>query len=152
MMSDGRDVGEGSAPRSVINREVAFAGQRVKQKVTFGLMLSLIIPLLVLIYGFYVYVLPLALSSKGSTDVISITALLVFTGLLMLGGSLVVWDVGTAVSRAARLISSSQRVEPESLPPRSDDIGALLASFARMSVTIEQQAEELRQVPARLHE
>jgi len=145
-------LGEESAPRSAINREIAFAGQRVKQKVTFGLTLSLIIPLLVLIYGFYAYVLPLTQSSKGSGNVISITALLVFTGLLMLGGGLVVWDVATAVSRAARLINSSSRVEPGSLPPRSDDIGALLTSFARMSVTIEQQAEELRQFPARLDE
>src|SRR2546428_2807361 len=124
--------GEDSAPRSAINREIAFAGQRVKQKVTFGLTLSLIIPLLVLIYGFYAYVLPLTLSSKGSGNVNSITALLVFTGLLMLGGGLVVWDVATAVSRAARLINSSSRLEPGSLPPRSDDIGAILTPFARM--------------------
>src|SRR5262249_33841504 len=75
-----------------------------------------------------------------------------FTGLLMLGGSVVVWDVATAVSRAARLISSSERVDPELLPDRRDDIGALLSSFARMTVTIEQQAEELRRVPARLDE
>src|SRR6266542_6460153 len=143
---------EESAPRSAINREIAFAGQRVKQKVTFGLTLSLIIPLLVLIYGFYAYVLPLTLSSKGTGNVISVTALLLFTGLLMLGGGLVVWDVATAVSRAARLITSSPRIEPGSLPARSDDIGALLTSFARMSVTIEQQAEELRQFPARLDE
>lgn len=146
-------IGEQSPPRlPAINREIAFAGQRVKQKVIFGLMLSLIIPLLVLAYGFCVYVLPLALSGKGSADVVSIVALLAFTGLLMLGGAVVVWDVATAVSRAARLITSPQRVEPESLPARSDDIGALLASFARMTATIERQAEELRRFPARLDE
>src|SRR5262249_15357404 len=35
---------------------------------------------------------------------------------------------------------------------RRDDIGALLVSFARMTATIEKQAEELRRVPARLDE
>ncbi len=45
--------------RPTINREIAFTGQRVKQKITFGLTLSLIIPLLVLAYGFCAYVLPL---------------------------------------------------------------------------------------------
>jgi diguanylate cyclase (GGDEF)-like protein len=38
------------------------------------------------------------------------------------------------------------------VPSRRDDIGALLASFARMTATIEQQAEELRRVPVRLDE
>jgi diguanylate cyclase (GGDEF)-like protein len=149
-----RNVGidaEGQPP-PVINREVAFAGQRVKQKIIFGLTLSLIIPLLVLTYGFCAYVLPLALAGKGGADLLSILALLVFTGLLMLGGSIVVWDVATAVSRAARLISSPQRLEPETQGTRNDDIGALLTSFARMTATIEQQAEELRRFPARLDE
>jgi diguanylate cyclase (GGDEF)-like protein len=139
-------------PVPAINREIAFAGQRVIQKITFGLTLTLIIPLLVLTYGFYAYVLPMTQLSKGSGDILSIMALLAFTGLLMLGGGIVVWDVATAVSRAAQLITSAKRVEPSMLTDRSDDIGALLTSFARMSVTIEQQAEELRRFPARLDE
>src|SRR5262249_44527270 len=137
------------SPRPMINREIAFAGQRVKQKIVFGLTLSLIIPLLVLTYGFCAYVLPLALAGKGSADLLSILALLVFTGLLMLGGSVVVWDVSTAVSRAAGLIASSERLAPETQYARNDDIGSLLASFARMTATIEQQAEELRRFPTR---
>ncbi len=96
--------------------------------------------------------MPLTLSAGGSADLRPLTVLLAFTGLLMLGGSIVVWDVATAVSRAARLISSSDHIDPERLPERRDDIGALLASFARMTATIEQQAEELRRVPARLDE
>jgi diguanylate cyclase (GGDEF)-like protein len=151
-MPDVAELCEDRAPRVAINREIAFAGQRVKQKITFGLTLTLIIPLLVLTYGFYAYVLPLAQSDRGSIDVVWIMALLAFTGLLMLGGGVVVWDVATAVSRAARLITSSQRIEPETLPQRNDDIGALMASFARMTVTIERQSEELRRFPARLDE
>src|SRR5262245_26961473 len=135
-----------------INSEIAFAGQRVKHKITFGLTLSLIIPLLVLAYGFCAYVLPLTLGAKGPIDGVSLMALLVFTGLLMLGGGGVVWDVAIAVSRAARLITSSQRIEADLVPARRDEIGALLTSFARMTATIEQQAEELRRVPVRLDE
>ena len=135
-----------------VNREIAFAGQRVTQKITFGLTLTLIIPLLVLTYGFFAYVLPMTQASKGSGDLVSIMSLLAFTGLLMLGGGIVVWDVGTAVSRAAQLITSSRPLVPQQIPSRDDDIGALLDSFARMSVTIEQQSEELKRVPARLDE
>ena len=75
-MIDTGVIDTGSLPRLVINREIAFAGQRVKQKITYGLTLSLIIPLLVLTYGFCVYVLPLALAGKGSADILSILALL----------------------------------------------------------------------------
>jgi hypothetical protein len=45
-----------------------------------------------------------AIGNKTVTEM----ALLAFTGLLMLGGSIVVWDVASAVSRAARLVGSSQ--------------------------------------------
>src|SRR5262245_59948610 len=135
-----------------INREIAFAGRQVRQKVTLGLTLALVIPGLVLTYGFYAYVLPLTLSVKGGADLTSVLALVTFTALVMLGGGVVVWDVATAVSRVARLITSSQRIDPAVVPNRRDDIGALLASFARMTATIEQQAEELRRVPARLDE
>ena len=137
----------------LINREIAFAGRQVKHKITFGLILALLIPLLVLTYGVYAYVMPLTQSVKGSADLRPLMALLAFTGLLMLGGSIVVWDVASAVSRAARLVGSSHRIDPDAaVSDRRDDIGALLASFSRMSVTIERQAEELRRVPARLDE
>ena len=141
---------EKEAARLAINRELAFTGQRVKQKITLGLTLSLVLPLLVLTYGFYAYVLPLTLSAKQGVDLGSIVTLFVCTGLLMLGGGMVVWDVATAVSRTARVVTLAQRIDPGAPPVRRDDIGALLASFARMTATIEQQAEELRRVPARL--
>jgi diguanylate cyclase (GGDEF)-like protein len=149
-MTDMSRVAHGVTPPA-INREIAFAGRRVQQKVTLGLVLALIIPLLVLTYGLYTYVMPLTLSAS-SAELQPLMMLIAFTGLLMLGGSFVVWDVATAVSRAARLISSSRRIDPDCLLDRRDDIGALLTSFARMTATIEQQAEELRRVPARLDE
>ena len=150
-MTDMSHVADDVTPLA-INREIAFAGRRVKQKITFGLVLVLVIPVLVLTYGLSAYVMPLTLSAGGSADLRPLTVLLAFTVILMLGGSIVVWDVATAVSRAARLISSSHHIDLEHLPERRDDIGALLASFARMTATIEQQAEELRRVPARLDE
>jgi len=149
-LGHGSAAENGSAPRSIVNREIAFAGQRVKQKITLGLTLVLVLPLLVLTYGFYAYVLPLTLAAKGGTDLGPILTLFVCTGFLMLGGGMVVWDVATAVSRTARVVTRAQRIDPTALPARRDDIGALLASFARMTATIEQQAEELRRVPARL--
>jgi len=151
-MSHTAAVNDRGVTAPTINREIAFAGRQVRQKVTLGLTLALVIPLLVLTYGFYAYVLPLTLSVKGGADLTSVLALVTFTALVMLGGGVVVWDVATAVSRVARLITSSQRIDPAVVPNRRDDIGALLASFARMTATIEQQAEELRRVPARLDE
>jgi diguanylate cyclase (GGDEF)-like protein len=149
-MTDNDAAVEGArAAPSPINREVAFAGRRVKSKIIFGFILAVIIPLLVLIYGLYAYVMPLTPSARENTDLQPLMALMIFTALLIVGGSVVVWD---AVARAARLISSSGRVDPDRLPDRRDDIGALLVSFARMTATIEQQAEELRRVPARLDE
>jgi diguanylate cyclase (GGDEF)-like protein len=151
-MSHAAAVEEGSLAASAINREIAFAGRRVKQKITLGLILALVIPILALTYGLFAYVMPLTVSPPEGADLRPLMVLVAFTGLLMLGGSIVVWDVAIAVSRAARLIGSSQRIDPGLLPDRRDDIGALLESFARMTLTIEQQAEELRRVPARLDE
>ena len=146
-------IDEARVSPPLINREIAFAGRQVKHKITFGLILALLIPLLVLTYGVYAYVMPLTQFVKGSADLRPLMALLAFTWLLMLGGSIVVWDVASAVSRAARLVGSSQRLELDAaVSDRRDDIGALLASFSRMSVTIERQADELRRVPARLDE
>jgi diguanylate cyclase (GGDEF)-like protein len=141
-----------SVTAPAINREIAFVGRRVKQKITLGLVLALGIPTLVLTYGLYAYIMPLAVAAQGQADVWPLTVLVAFTALLMLGGSVVVWDVATAVSRAARLVASSQPMDPEHPADRHDDVGALLASFARMTATIEQQAEELRRVPGRLDE
>src|SRR6266545_4219047 len=105
-----------------MKREAAFAGQRVKQKVVFALALCSVIPLLV-----------------------------AFTGLLMAGGGYVVWDLASAVSRAASLVATAQPVV-QTAGARSDEIGTLVTSFNRMMATIEQQAEEISQFPRRLEQ
>jgi diguanylate cyclase (GGDEF)-like protein len=137
-------MGKGS-----INREVAFAGQQVRRKVIFALALCSVLPLLLLTYAFHTPVREFLGPLAGVADAVSVPALLVFTALLMAGGAFVVWDIATALSRAAQL--SSER-NPD-LPPglvRKDEIGTLMSSFARMLATIEQQSQEINEFPRRL--
>ncbi len=79
----------------------------------------------------------------------SIPALLAFTALLMAGGAFIVWDIATALSRAAQL-SNEQSPELPAEPSRKDEIGTLMSSFARMLATIEQQSQEINEFPRRL--
>ena len=135
-----------------IKREAAFAGQRVKQKVVFALALCSVIPLLVLTYVIHGHLVPgFGSTAQGMTDVLAIPILVAFTGLLMAGGGYVVWDLASAVSRAASLVSMAQPTGATS-GARSDEIGTLVTSFNRMMATIEQQAEEINQFPRRLEQ
>ncbi len=135
-----------------LKREAAFAGQRVKQKVVFALSLCSVIPLLVLTYVLHGHLVPgLENAAMGMTDVLAIPTLVAFTGLLMAGGGYVVWDLASAVSRAASLVSTAQPAG-QTTGARSDEIGTLMTSFNRMMATIEQQAEEISQFPRRLEQ
>jgi diguanylate cyclase (GGDEF)-like protein len=133
-----------------IKREAAFAGTRVKQKVVFALALCSVIPLLVLTYVIHGHLVP-GFDGPGMNDVLAIPTLVAFTGLLMAGGGYVVWDLASAVSRAANLVSTAQPTG-ETPGARSDEIGTLVTSFNRMMATIEQQAEEIGQFPRRLEQ
>src|SRR6266511_1765786 len=109
-----------------IKREAAFAGQRVKQKVVFALALCSVIPLLVLTYVIHGHLVPgFESTAKGMTDVLAIPTLVAFTGLLMAGGGYVVWDLASAVSHAASLVSTAQPAAGESTGARHDEIGTL---------------------------
>jgi diguanylate cyclase (GGDEF)-like protein len=137
-----------------IKREVAFAGQRVKQKVIFALALCSVIPLLVLTYTLNGYFLPGAHANMIAgrlQDVLALPILVAFTGLLMAGGGYVVWDLASAVSRTASLVATAQPTSPTTVS-RSDEIGTLMASFNRMISTIEQQSDEINQFPKRLEQ
>src|SRR6266516_3588993 len=122
--------GKGAEPMDVeIKREAAFAGQRVKQKVVFALALCSVIPLLVLTYVIHGHLVPgFESAARGMTDVLAIPILVAFTGLLMAGGGYVVWDLASAVSRAASLVSMAQPTGATS-GARSDEIGTLVTSF-----------------------
>jgi diguanylate cyclase (GGDEF)-like protein len=137
-----------------IKREVAFAGQRVKQKVIFALALCSVIPLLVLTYTLHGYFIPggnANIIAGRLQDLLALPILVAFTGLLMAGGGYVVWDLASAVSRTASLVATAQPASPATVS-RSDEIGTLMASFNRMIATIEQQSDEINQFPKRLEQ
>ena len=133
-----------------LNREIAFAGQRVKQKVIFALTLASVIPLLILTYAFQAPVRQILGPISQYTEAFTMPALLVFTGLLMAGGGFVVWDVASAISRAAHLATATRVADLPTVPARKDEIGTLMTSFAKMLATIEQQTDEINQFPRRL--
>ncbi len=133
-----------------LNREIAFAGQRVKQKVIFALTLASVIPLLILTYAFQAPVRQLLGPLGQYTEAFTMPALLAFTGLLMAGGGFVVWDVASAISRAAQLATATKAADIPMVPSRKDEIGTLMSSFAKMLATIEQQTDEINQFPRRL--
>ena len=132
-----------------IRREVAFGGQRVRQKMILALTLSSVIPLLILTYCFYAYLTPLFEGGKPVGDTFAVPVLLLFTALLMAGGGYVVYDLATALSRAATIVTDAK---PDVRPviDRTDEIGTLVASFSKMMATIEQQAQEINQFPKKL--
>jgi diguanylate cyclase (GGDEF)-like protein len=133
-----------------IKREAAFVGQRVKQKVTFALVLCSVIPLLVLAYVLHGGPLS-SLGPRNLNDLDVIPILVAFTGLLMAGGCYVVWDLARAVTHAAGLVEAAQPAGVKA-GERHDEIGTLVVSFNRMMATVAQQSEEISQFPGRLEQ
>ena len=133
-----------------INREVAFAGQKVRRKVIFALTLCSVIPLLLITYAFHAPVRELLGPLAGIVDTVSIPAIMLFTLLLMAGGAFVVWDIATALSRTAQLSNQTRSDLAPAEAGRKDEIGTLISSFARMLATIEQQSKEINEFPRRL--
>jgi diguanylate cyclase (GGDEF)-like protein len=132
-----------------LDREVAFVGQRVKQKICVALTLSSVIPLLILTYAIYTNVFPRLDPVEGYRDLLWFEALVIFTGLLMAAGGFVVWDLASAVARTAEMVTEAQRVETFTAV-RHDEVGTLMNSFSRMLATIEDQAGEINQFAQRL--
>ncbi|HSE02846.1 MAG TPA: diguanylate cyclase, partial [Methylomirabilota bacterium] len=132
-----------------INRKVALAGQHVRRKVILALILCSVIPLLLLTYAFHAPVREFLGPLAGLADSVSIPAVMAFTALLMAGGAFIVWDIATALSRAAQLSNGSSPPLPAEAS-RKDEIGTLMSSFARMLATIEQQSQEINEFPRRL--
>ena len=81
-----------------LNREIAFAGQRVKQKVIVALALVSVIPLLLLTYALQTPVRSLLGPIGELGDTFTVPAMLLFATLLMAGGGFVVWDIASAIS------------------------------------------------------
>jgi len=133
-----------------LNREIALAGQRVKQKVIVALSLVSVIPLLLLTYALQTPVRSLLGPIGELSGALTVPALLLFATLLMAGGGFVVWDIASAISRAAQLGTATKTSDLPSGRVRQDEIGTLVESFGKMLATIEQQTDEINEFPRRL--
>ena len=133
-----------------LRREIAFTGQRVKRKVLVALILASVIPLLLLTYALQTPTRSLLGPVGDLSGTFALTALLLFSALLIAGGGFVVWDIASAISRAAQLATTAKASDLPSGHVRQDEIGTLVDSFGKMLVTIEQQTDEINQFPRRL--
>ncbi len=124
-----------------------------RRTIMLALCLTSFIPLLVLAYSFYAYFLPLLDHTQLIRDLPWLEALLVFTGLLMVVGGLLIWDVTRAFPRQDDPLPVPPSL-PEGLatadPGSADDADTLLHSFSRMLAPIEQQAAALDRYATRL--
>jgi len=120
----------------------------LRQKILLAVALSAVIPLAVLGYVLIAQVLPLLDPVRHRGTIMALQALVVFTGILILAGAYVLWDVARAVAHTA---ASPQDVgSMQALEGRTDEIGALMQSFSRMIGTIESQAQEINGFATRL--
>lgn len=148
-MADGWNlaVPRGGAPSKMRLQEVAFPGRGVKHKIILGLVLSAVVPLLVLTYMLNVYALFLRepTGQQGLTTVFVV--LIFFTGLLVVAGGFVIWDVARAVTRSAELVTAPVEVHED---VRSDELGTIMTSVSRMVSTIGHQATEINALATQL--
>jgi diguanylate cyclase (GGDEF)-like protein len=131
-------------------REASLWDPGFRRKISLALTLTALVPFLVLAYSLYTSVMSwLGHESLYGRDLIWGQALLVFTGLLMSAGGLVIWDLGSTVRRTAETVAAVGMVE-SAVAEKTDQIGVLMDSFSRMLGTIETQASEINQFAARL--
>jgi len=127
--------------------DFASFSRRLKQRVLLALCLTSGLPLLVLGYVVYRYVLP-RLDALHPASVVGLEGLIFFTVLAMVGGAWLIWDLGRTVGRIAELLSAQPTLE--GLGTRTDEVGTLMKSFTGMLATIEQQAIEINTFATRL--
>src|SRR5882724_5339702 len=123
-----------------------------RRTIMLALWLTSFIPLIVLAYSFYAYLYPLLDHTRRIRDLPWLQALLVFTGLLMAVGGLLIRDLTRTLPRP-----EVPTPAPPPLPERAqaasgslDDADTLLHSFSRMLAHIEQQAAALDRYATRL--
>ncbi len=127
--------------------DFASLSRRLKQRVLLALCLTSGLPLLVLAYVVFRYVLP-RLDALHPASVVGLEGLIFFTVLAMVGGAWLIWDLGRTVGRIAELLSAQPTLE--GLGTRTDEVGTLMKSFTGMLATIEQQAIEINTFATRL--
>ena len=126
---------------------VAVAGRRLRQRVALALMLSSGLPVLALVYVVYWHVVP-SIDPTDSTTFFVLQALILATGLAVVGGSWIVWNMARVVTALAELRVRERGVAP--LGPAANDGGTFIGNFAKMFETIEQQANEINSFATRL--
>lgn len=126
--------------------EVAQAGQRLRHKVILSLTLSSILPVLVLAYVVHSYVLP-QLPHGDPLKTFAVHGLLVCTVFAMIAGGYIIWDLGRTLGSMAEGMAS-QRLDD--IRARTDEVGTLMQSFARMLQTVEHQAAEINAFASKL--
>src|SRR5206468_6039595 len=116
-----------------------------RRTIMLSLMLTSFIPLLVVGYSMYAYLTPLLDHSRRVRDLPWLQALLVFTGLLMAVGGLLIWDLTRALPRPepAAPMPEPALERAQAASGSLDDADSLLHSFSRMLAPIEQQAAAL---------
>jgi diguanylate cyclase (GGDEF)-like protein len=132
-----------------INREIAFSGKQVRQKMGLALALCSLIPLLILAYLFYTYFMPMLDPVRNSRDLLAVSVMFLFMILLMAGGGFIIYDIARALTRAASMVTAAKPGDIATVD-RKDEIGTLMLSFTKMMSTIEQQSQEINNFPKQL--
>jgi diguanylate cyclase (GGDEF)-like protein len=105
----------------------------IRHRIGLALALSSVIPLLILTYAVVAHVLPLL---EDARQRLALQGLLVFTGLLMAAGAFVIWDLAAGLTRADEAARAVREIE-RSTRVRADELGTVMASFARMLGSID---------------
>jgi diguanylate cyclase (GGDEF)-like protein len=121
-----------------------------RRTIMLALWLTSFIPLMVVAYSLYAYLLPLLDHTRQVRDLPWLQALLVFTGLLMAVGGVLIWHLTRALPRPEPAAQASAPERPQTAPGNLDDADGLLHSFSRMLAPIEQQAAALDRYATRL--
>lgn len=139
------------APKT-LSEEPTLVPGGARRTIMLALMLTSFIPLIVVGYSMYTYLLPLLDHTRRVRDMPWLQALLAFTGLLMVVGGLLIWDLTRALGRREERLSPPEPVAPgEPTPaPAGEDVDSLLHSFSRMLAPIEQQSSAIDRYAIRL--
>jgi diguanylate cyclase (GGDEF)-like protein len=121
-----------------------------RRTIMLALWLTSFIPLMMVAYSFYAYLLPLLDQTRQVRDLPWLQALLIFTGLLMAVGGVLIWDLTRALPRPERAAQAPAPERPQAVSGNLDDADGLLHSFSRMLAPIEQQAAALDRYATRL--
>jgi len=121
-----------------------------RRTIMLALWLTSFIPLMVVAYSLYAYLLPLFDHTRQVRDLPWLQALLVFTALLMAVGGVLIWNVMRALPRPEPAGQAPALERPQAAPGSLDGADGLLHSFSRMLAPIEQQAAALDRYATRL--